>query len=127
MPTGRVKFYDSKKGFGFLQTDDGQQVHLPSSALPSGVSELRPGTRLEFGIAEGRRGPQALSATLVDKAPSVVRATRPSPQDMAVMMDDLIRWMDQTSNGMRKGKYPPRQQAQKMAQVLRRVADDLDA
>lgn len=127
MPTGKVKFYDSTKGFGFLQTDDGQEVHLPASALPTGVTELRAGTRLEFGIAEGRRGLQALSATVIDQAPSAVRNQRPKPQEMATLMDDLIRWMDGASNSLRKGKYPPRNQSQKMAQVLRKVADDLDA
>lgn len=127
MPTGRVKFYDSKKGFGFLHTDDGQEVHLPSSALPGGVSEVRAGTRMEFGIAEGRRGPQALSAHIIDASPSVVRAHRRKPEDMAVVMEDLIRWLDRSSNGLRKGKYPPRAQAEKIAQVLRKVADDLEA
>lgn len=56
MPTGRIKFYDSTKGFGFAQTDEGEEVHVPASALPAGVTELRGGTRVEFGVAEGRRG-----------------------------------------------------------------------
>ena len=43
MPTGKVKFYDSAKGFGFLHTDDGREVHLPASALPTGVTEVRAG------------------------------------------------------------------------------------
>ena len=34
MPTGKVKFYDEEKGFGFVSSDDGQEVFLPSSALP---------------------------------------------------------------------------------------------
>ncbi|WBL19109.1 MULTISPECIES: cold-shock protein [Citricoccus] len=127
MPTGKVKFYDSKKGFGFLQSDDGQEVHLPSSALPSGVTELRAGTRMEFGIAEGRRGLQALSATVIDRGTSVVRNQRPKPQDMATIMDDLIRWLDTASTSLRKGSYPSRSQSEKLAQVLRKVADDLDA
>ena len=127
MPTGKVKFYDSKKGFGFLHTDDGQEVHLPSSALPAGVTEVRAGTRMEFGVAEGRRGLQALSARIIDSGPSVVRATRRKPEDMAVVMEDLIKWLDSASNGLSKGKYPPRAQAEKIALALRKVADDLDA
>lgn len=127
MPTGRIKFYDSAKGFGFAQTDEGEEVHVPSSALPAGVSELRGGTRVEFGVAEGRRGKQALSLRVLEDAPSVVRNHRPSPEDMAVLMEDLITWLDQTSTGLRRGTYPPRAQATKMALVLRRVADDLEA
>lgn len=127
MPTGRIKFYDPAKGFGFAHTDEGEEVHVPSSALPAGVTELRAGTRVEFGVAEGRRGKQALSLRVLDAAPSVVRNHRPGPDQMAVLMEDLIRWLDQTSNGLRRGSYPPRAQAHTMAQVLRRVADDLEA
>lgn len=127
MPTGRIKFYDSAKRFGFAQTDDGDEVHVPSTALPAGVGELRAGTRVEFGVAEGRRGKQALSLRVLDSAPSVVRNHRPDPERMAVLMEDLIRLLDQTSNGLRRGRYPQRAQAEKVAQVLRRVADDLEA
>ena len=57
----------------------------------------------------------------------MVRNHRPGATEMAVLMEDLITWLDQTSNGLRRGRYPQRAQAQKMAQVLRRVADDLEA
>jgi len=127
MPTGRIKFYDSAKGFGFAHTDEGEEVHVPSSALPAGVTELRAGTRVEFGVAEGRRGKQALSLRVLDTPPSVARNHRPSPETMAALMDDLIRLLDQTSTGLRRGRYPQPAQAGKIAQVLRRVADDLDA
>ncbi|MDY6055760.1 cold-shock protein [Micrococcus sp.] len=127
MPTGRIKFYDSAKGFGFAQTDDGEEVHVPSSALPAGMTELRSGTRVEFGVAEGRRGKQALSLRLLDDAPSVVRNQRPAPDRMAVLVEDLIKVLDQTSNGLRRGRYPQPAQARTLAQVLRRVADDLEA
>src|SRR5699024_12337315 len=69
---------------------------LPIS-LPAGTTQLRPGTRVEFGIADSRRGPQALSVELIDKLPSVVRATRPKAQDMAGIVDDLIRMLDSAS------------------------------
>lgn len=127
MPTGRIKFYDSDKGFGFITSDDGGDIHLPASALPAGVTELRSGTRVEFGIAESRRGPQALSLTVLDAIPSVVRATRPKPEDMAKIVDDLIRFLDDASNGLRRGRYPSGPHAKKISQVLRKVADDFDA
>ncbi|HEY4536062.1 MAG TPA: cold shock domain-containing protein [Enteractinococcus sp.] len=127
MPTGRVKFYDHTKGFGFITTDDGDDIHLPSSALPSGVTQLRPGTRVEFGIVDSRRGPQALSVEVLEKLPSVVRATRPKAQDMAGMIDDLIRMLDNASTGLRRGRYPAPKQAEQMATIMRRVADAFDA
>ena len=53
MPTGKVKFYDNEKGFGFLQTDDGEEVFLHASALPAGVLSVKNGTRVEFGVESG--------------------------------------------------------------------------
>ena len=55
MPTGKVKWYDSEKGFGFLARDDGGEVFVHSSALPSGTTSLRPGQRVEFGVARAGR------------------------------------------------------------------------
>ena len=76
MPTGRVKWYDADKGFGFLAQDGGEDVYVRKAALPRGVEALKPGQRVEFGMAEGRRGPQALQVRLMDSPPSVVEAAR---------------------------------------------------
>ncbi|MEE1622261.1 cold-shock protein [Zafaria sp. Z1313] len=127
MPFGKVKFFDANKGFGFLVTDDGESVHLPSTALPRGVTEVRPGTRMEFGIAQGRKGAQALSARVVESAPSVVRAKRRPAEETAVLIEDLIKWLDGVSNDLHKGRYPEKQRGAKIAAVLRAVADDLEA
>ena len=80
MPTGKVKFYDKDKGFGFVARDDGGDVFVPSSALPEGVDELKAGTRLEFGVAAGKRGEQALSVRVLDAPPQLatVRAAPPT-------------------------------------------------
>lgn len=126
MPIGKVKWFDAEKGFGFLATDDGQEVFLHSSALPQGVTTVKPGTRMDFGIAAGRRGAQALSATLIGKPPSVARNTRKPAEEMAVLTEDLIRLLDDMSNGLRKGRYPDRAHGQKIASILRTVADELD-
>ncbi len=127
MPVGKVKWFDTEKGFGFLASDDGQEVFLHASALPAGVKEVKPGTRLEFGVADGRRGLQALSARILDTQPSVAKASRKNADDMAVITEDLIKLLDSVSNGLRKGRYPEREHARKVASVLRHVADELDA
>ena len=49
MPTGKVKFYDQEKGFGFITSDEGAEVFLHASALPEG-GVVKVGSRLEFGV-----------------------------------------------------------------------------
>lgn len=127
VPRGKVKFYDADKGFGFLTDEEGSSVYVHASTLPDGVTTLRPGTKVDFDVADGRRGPQALSLQLVDPAPSVLRARRKNPEDMAVLVEDLIRLLDSASNGLRRGRYPDRGHAEKIATVLRAVADDFEA
>ncbi|PMC76861.1 MULTISPECIES: cold-shock protein [unclassified Brachybacterium] len=128
MPRGKVKFYDAEKGFGFiLDEEDGQSVYVHATNLPDGVTTLRPGTRVDFDMVDGRRGPQVLSLQLVDPVPSISRARRAKPEDMAGMVEDLIRLLDDASNGLRKGRYPDRGHSQKIATVLRAVADNFEA
>ena len=55
MPTGKVKWYDADKGFGFLTQDDGGDVYVRSDALPTGTPTLKPGSRVEFGLVQGRK------------------------------------------------------------------------
>lgn len=127
MPTGKVKWYDSEKGFGFLATDDGDEVFVHASALPSGVETLKAGTRVEFGVADGKRGPQALTLRLLDAPASVAKAVRKPADDMAVILEDLIKLLDGVSNSLRRGRYPDDKSARNIASMLRKVADDIDA
>jgi len=83
VPTGKVKFYDTEKGFGFLATDDGEDVFVHASALPAGVDQLTAGSRVDFGIVDGKRGKQALSVKVLEQAPSVAKAMRKPAEDMA--------------------------------------------
>lgn len=126
MPTGKVKFFDNEKGFGFLSKDEGGDVFVHSSALPSGVTGLKPGQRVEFGVAEGRRGEQALSVRVLDPLPSVSAATRKKPDEMVTLVEDLIKLLDGLSNSYRRGRHPDHKTARKAASVLRAVADDLE-
>ncbi|HTY71024.1 MAG TPA: cold-shock protein [Actinomycetes bacterium] len=124
MPTGKVKWYDTEKGFGFLSRDDGGDVFVHASALPAGVESLKPGSRVEFGVAEGRRGEQALSVVLLDPLPSVAAAKRRPAEDMTVVVEDLIKVLDGVGNSLRRGKYPA--DTAKVAKMLRAVADQLE-
>jgi CspA family cold shock protein len=127
VPTGKVKWFDTDKGFGFLANDEGGEVFVHASALPAGTETLKQGARVEFGVAQGKRGLQALSVRVLDPLPSVVKAVRKPPEDMTVIVEDLIKLLDDVSNGLRRGRYPDRAHSRKVATVLRAVADDLES
>jgi CspA family cold shock protein len=128
VPTGKVKWYDSDKGYGFLARDDGGEVFVHSSALPAGTTALRQGQRVEFGVAEGRRGAQALQVRILEPPPTVaaVKQARKSPDEMIVIVEDLIKLLDDASTAYRRGKPMDAKEAKKVAAVLRAVADDIE-
>lgn len=130
VPTGKVKWYDSEKGFGFVTDDAGGDVFLHANALPAGASAPKPGTKLEFSVAQGRRGAQAMQVKILSEPASVAQAQhakhRPTPEKMTVIVEDLIKLLDGVSTGLHKGRYPDKAVAGKVAAVLRAVADDLD-
>ncbi|GAA3862249.1 cold-shock protein [Tessaracoccus defluvii] len=126
MPTGKVRFFDADKGFGFITKDDGGDVYVRSNALPEGVTALKAGQRVEFGVVEGRRGEQALSLRVVEAPVSLSKAQRKNPEQMAVIIEDLIKMLDGIGNDYRHRRHPDGRHAGKVAQLLRRVADELE-
>jgi len=136
VPTGKVKWYDAAKGFGFLSQEEGEDVYVRASALPDGVEGLKAGQRVEFGVAAGRRGPQALTVTLIDPPPSLTRTRREaaptehkhSPDELHGMVEDMITLLEGTVQPeLRKGKYPDRKTARQISEVVKAVARELDA
>ncbi len=130
MPTGKVKWFDAEKGFGFLSQEDGPDVYVRSEALPEGMTTIKNGTRVEFGIAQGRRGDQALQVRVLDAPASVSRnqsqARRKSPEEMAPIVEDLIRLLDNVGETYRRGRHPEGKTAKPAAKLLRALADELE-
>ena len=90
------------------------------------MPSLKPGTKVEFGIVDGKRGKQALTVAIIGPPPSIVKSSRKDAGDLAGIVEDLIKLLDGVSNQLQRGKFPPEAAAQKIAAVLRAVADDLD-
>ena len=126
MPSGKVKWFDAQKGFGFLAGDDGTDVFVHRDALPVGVGDLKGGQRVEYGVVAGRRGSQALQVRLLEPPPSVAKATRRPADEMTPIVEDLIKLLDSVSNSFRRGKYPDKAESKKVAHLLRAVADNLE-
>ena len=127
MPTGRVKWFSLEKGFGFISNDEGEDVYLSASALPSGVATVKPGTKLEFSIVDGKRGPQALSLNIIEEPTSFVSNSRTDFDDLATMIEDTIKILDKVGNNLRYGRAPSGPDAERLAKVLRGIATQIEA
>lgn len=68
MLKGKVKWFDTKKGFGFIQSEEGSDVFVHyTSILTEGFKNLEQGQEVTFDITEGKKGPQASNVRIADK------------------------------------------------------------
>lgn len=64
--TGRVKWFDEKKGFGFIERPDGNDVFVHFKAITgSGFKTLAEGQEVEFEVEQGQKGPQAANVRVI--------------------------------------------------------------
>jgi len=131
VPTGKVKWFDADKGFGFLSQDGGPDVYVHADALPAGTAKtIKPGTRVEFGIAQGRRGDQALQVRILEAPASVSRnqraAQRRKPEDMVLIVENMVKFLEDIREGYEHGRPPTKELAKKVAPALRALADEFE-
>jgi len=126
VPTGKVKWYDPEKGFGFLTTDEGGDVFVRSDSLPAGVTTLKNGARVEFGLVQGRKGDQAIQLSVLDPTPSVAKALRKNPEDMVNIVEDLMKLLESLEQTYRRGRHADSRHAKQTATLLRALAAELE-
>jgi cold shock protein len=127
VPTGRVKWYDAAKGFGFVTSDEGGDVFLPKGALPTGTEDLKAGQRLEFGVVDSRKGAQAMGVKVLDAPPSMAELRRRPADELHGMVEDMIKVIEaRIQPDLRRGKYPDKRTSQKVALLVHAVARELE-
>ena len=127
MPTGRVKWYDAAKGFGFVTSDEGGDVFLPKGALSADVAELKSGQRVEFGVVDSRKGAQAMGVKVIDAPPSLAELRRRPADELHSMIEDMIKILEaQVQPGLSRGRHPDKRTATKIAQLVHAVAREFE-
>ena len=126
-----MKWYDTEKGFGFLTRDEGEDVFVHKAALPAGVAELKPGQKVEFGIAAGRKGDQALQVKVLEAPPSLVEAERLSKRrpadELNTLIEDMIKVLEaKILPDLKRGRYPDKKIAHKIAEALHVIAREME-
>ena len=126
-----MKWYDTEKGFGFLTRDEGEDVFVHKAALPAGVGELKPGQKVEFGIAAGRKGDQALQVKVLEAPPSLVEAerqrTRRPADELNTLIEDMIKVLEvKILPDLKRGRFPEKKISHKIAEALHVIARELE-
>jgi len=65
VPEGKVKWFNEKKGFGFIEQDGGKDLFVHYTAIQDGIKTLKEGQRVRFEIEEAPKGKQAKNVQII--------------------------------------------------------------
>ncbi|MGI6706444.1 MAG: cold shock domain-containing protein [Clostridia bacterium] len=66
MERGKVKWFNARKGYGFIEKQDGSDIFVHYSAINlEGYKSLTEGQEVEFDVVEGSKGPQAANVNII--------------------------------------------------------------
>ncbi len=82
MASGTVKWFNNKKGFGFIASEEGEDIFVHFTAIKAEENEfksLNEGDKVTFDVTEGEKGPQASNVSVTERAPRQQRGGRRGP------------------------------------------------
>jgi len=66
MATGKVKWFNKQKGYGFIEQEDGKDLFVHYTGIKGdGFKNLQEGESVEFDVADGEKGPKAVNVVIV--------------------------------------------------------------
>jgi CspA family cold shock protein len=99
------------------------------SNLPEGVTDIKPGTRIEYSIVDSKRGAQVMTMRIIEVPESLEKKQRASSrmknEDLVILVEGLISALDNIRHGIEHGRLPEGPSAEKIARLLRTMADQL--
>jgi CspA family cold shock protein len=99
------------------------------SNLPEGVTDIKPGTRIEYSIVDSKRGAQVMTMRVIEVPESLEKKQRANSrmknEDLVILVEGLISALDNIRPGIEHGRLPEGSSADKLARLLRTLADQL--